>query len=99
MLEVFLSYWTPTDSACSTNTFFLPTMVTITRPFKVHLWNGLFFDLLALVVTSKTHSWSGLKMVTSASAPTLRVPFFKFNRRAGFTVYFAITSESEMRFV
>src|SRR6185437_17093852 len=80
------------SSPSPANTFLPFTIVPVTRPFNVQLWKGLFFDLLALVATSKSHSASGLKMVTSASAPGLSVPFFRLSRRAGAVVYLAITS-------
>src|SRR5256886_2992162 len=52
-----------------------PTIVATALPFNSQPWKGLFIDLLAPAFLSNTQSRSGSNTVTSASTPTLKVPF------------------------
>src|SRR5882724_5561346 len=88
-----------TAADSSLKTFLPPTIVATALPLSFQPENGLFLDLLEDSSARKIHSQSGSKIVTSASAPTLKVPLFKFSKRAGLTVNVAIMSASEILFV
>src|SRR2546430_13847428 len=74
-----------------------PTIVATALPFNSQPWKGLFIDLLAPAFLSNTQSRSGSNTVTSASTPTLKVPFGNRSSRAGPTVNLAITSAKPSR--
>src|ERR1041384_8139359 len=88
-----------TKSDCSDHTVLPATIVATALPCNFQLLNGLLRDLLADSATRNIHSVFKSNTVTSASAPTLKVPFFRFNNRDGLTVNFAIISDSESFFV
>src|SRR5580692_1200824 len=93
------SYQTAAKSQCSDQTCLPATIVATGLPLSFHPLKGLLTDLLAESRTLKIQSISGSNIVTSPSAPGLRVPLGRFNSRAGATVNLEIKSDNSRRLV
>src|SRR5262249_4327146 len=84
-------------AASSRQTTLPATIVAMALPLWRQPRNGVLAALLAICRRSATHSRSGSKTVTSASAPRLNVPLCRRSSRPGATVNFAIRSDNWSR--
>src|SRR5262245_14624236 len=83
-----------TDTGAS-NTTRPPTIVVCTRPFTFQPANGVLRLFDRNLPGSISHCACGSTMATSASAPTVKVPFLRLKALAGAVLNFSIADSSD----